>query len=421
MRHWSFFVRLYCTYFKQMKSFFISFILLLLPSVLYCQQLFGRWQSDDTAGFTARYGLTSSVLDSKIYTIGGHLDNPPTIVNTLEVYDPAAHTWTTPNTTGTSSRRHYLAACAVQGKIYAIGGGGQVVSYLNNVEVFDPVYNSWTNGAPMPTPRFKLTASEVNGLIYVIGGENKNGFLNTLEVYDPTANSWSVPATGGTFPAMSRMTSSVVNGRIYVIGGYDGLNSLNTVYVFDPASNGWSLLTTTGTFTPREYLSSNVINGKIYVIGGGTDQSNPSDSVSVFDPETNIWSTVITIGTFTPRFALTTSLVNGSIYSLGGTPDLSDGLYNLNEVFTPVMSSVSSTLGSNDIQVYPNPTLGNIAILGENIRAIQIINILGQKIKEINKIATSNITLDLVNIPRGTYYAKCISDNTVTMKLIVKQ
>jgi len=71
--------------------------------------------------------------------------------------------------------REGLAAATLNGKIYAIGGsGGTVVSdHLNVVEEFDPTVGpngTWTRKADMPTGRFGLAAAALNGKIYAIGG-----------------------------------------------------------------------------------------------------------------------------------------------------------------------------------------------------------------------------------------------------------
>src|SRR5262249_27288509 len=61
-------------------------------------------------------------------------------------------------------------------------------------EAFDPVANPpWTAKALMPTPRDDFSISDVNGIVYVAGGEVFNNCLpiNTLEAYDPIANTWS--------------------------------------------------------------------------------------------------------------------------------------------------------------------------------------------------------------------------------------
>jgi N-acetylneuraminic acid mutarotase len=79
----------------------------------------------------------------------------------------------------------------VNGKIYVIGG--QDVSYvtLASVDVFDPATDTWASSASMNTSRAWTTAvAASNGRIYVIGGDENNEvyhdrYLDTVEEYDP--------------------------------------------------------------------------------------------------------------------------------------------------------------------------------------------------------------------------------------------
>ncbi len=50
--------------------------------------------------------------------------------------------------------------------------------------------DAWTKKADMPTPRWGLSASVVDGKIYTIGGTPDDSFacLSTVEVYNPAAD-----------------------------------------------------------------------------------------------------------------------------------------------------------------------------------------------------------------------------------------
>ena len=78
-------------------------------------------------------------------------------------------TWT--KKAGMPTPRRSLSTCAVNGKIYAIGGEGEVPNVgVPTVEIYDPATDSWAKGPDMPTARRRLSASAVNGDIYAIGG-----------------------------------------------------------------------------------------------------------------------------------------------------------------------------------------------------------------------------------------------------------
>ena len=116
---------------------------------------------------TARHGLSTSVIDGKIYAISG-FDGEN--MATVEQYDPASDTWTIKSDLPTL--RSHLAAQVVDGKIYAIGGWDRragLDTVFSSVAVYDPATNTWTKRADMPTPRWSPASAVVDGKICVIG------------------------------------------------------------------------------------------------------------------------------------------------------------------------------------------------------------------------------------------------------------
>ena len=81
--------------------------------------------------------------------------------------------------------RDALAAAAVGGKLYVVGGDKGHANYASILEVYDPSANRWTRGPDMPTARGYLAAAEAGGKIYVIGGYRAAGPVSTLEVFGP--------------------------------------------------------------------------------------------------------------------------------------------------------------------------------------------------------------------------------------------
>jgi len=117
--------------------------------------------------------------------------------------------------------RGYLAAAAVNGKVYAIGGQRYSDgARFNNVEEYDPKTDMWTIKAGMPTSRFGLAAVALNGKIYAIGANDPgNVFMNTVEEYDPAADKWTVK-TGMRFPTTG---NSRERAGIYYWATCDGI------------------------------------------------------------------------------------------------------------------------------------------------------------------------------------------------------
>jgi N-acetylneuraminic acid mutarotase len=303
----------------------------------------GTWSVASDSGFAPRAWFTTSVVNGKIYTIGGFGDS--LLSTTVDVFDPATNTWGTLVTTGIFTPRASLASAVLNDKIYVMGGmtGPETPDHMSNkLEVFDPSTNAWSTPATTGTftPRNNLCACVVGGKIYTIGGFNASNDVNTFEVFDPATNTWSTPKTSGTFDPHGAFTAHVINGKIYTIGGFNNLapkghRVISEVSVFDPATNTWSTLATTGSFTARLLHTSGVIDGKIYVIGGTPNIKDPLriNTVQVFDPASNAWSTPAVAGTFTPRSYLSSGVVNNKIYVLGGQD--TSRVMNVNEVFTP--------------------------------------------------------------------------------------
>ena len=81
--------------------------------------------------------------------------------------------------------------------------------------------NTWITKADMPTARSYLSASVVNGKIYVIGGlSNQSIALPNVEMYDPETDTWERKADMPT--ARMNLSTVVVDGKIYAIGGLAG-------------------------------------------------------------------------------------------------------------------------------------------------------------------------------------------------------
>ena len=103
----------------------------------------------------ARSGLAASVVDGKIYAIGGG-PSRGVVVTTVEQYDPATDTWATK--ANMQIPRAFFGASTVDGKIYVVGGYGTGGTDLASVEEYDPTLDTWTIKASIPVPMAPNTA-----------------------------------------------------------------------------------------------------------------------------------------------------------------------------------------------------------------------------------------------------------------------
>jgi N-acetylneuraminic acid mutarotase len=199
---------------------------------------------------TKRLGHRVSVVDGKIYVIGGMTSGSDFwsgMQDSVEVYDPVTNTWVTKAPIPTA--RILLSTSVVDGKIYAIGGIMITHEIVSTVEVYDPATDTWTTKTSMPTARIGHAAAVVDGIIYVIGGGTEYGQpvggYSIVEAYNPATDTWTskanIPQPRGGF------STNVVGGKIYAFGGIPTmvdphLHGEKTVYEYDPSKDLTALI-----------------------------------------------------------------------------------------------------------------------------------------------------------------------------------
>jgi parallel beta-helix repeat protein len=206
------------------------------------------------------------------------------------------------------TQRYLLAASVVNGVLYAVGGYNN--GAVGTVEAYDPVANNWTAKAPLPTPRGGLAAGVVNGVLYAVGGVDQNqNAVGTVEAYDPVANSWTAKAP---LPTPRRdLAVGVVNGVLYAVSGADqNGNLLSTVEAYDPVANSWTAKAALP--TPRLGPAAGVVNGVLYVVGG----YGGFGTVEAYDPVANSWTAIAPLPT--QRYYLSAGVINGVLYAVSG-------------------------------------------------------------------------------------------------------
>ena len=191
--------------------------------------------------------------------------------------------------------RHSLAAAAVAGKVYAIGGLCGPSTYLcDAVEAYDPISGAWTRVASLSVARCGHTAAVIEGKIYVLGGSVKDPndedeWVDTdrVDAYDPVADSWQQMAAMPTAKASHAAAS--LDGKIYVTGGRLPSGSFSdALHAYDPMTETWTTLTSL--IQARAYHATAIVDGKMWVFGGYTSDGRDKATVEVYSPESNSWA-----------------------------------------------------------------------------------------------------------------------------------
>jgi N-acetylneuraminic acid mutarotase len=280
----------------------------------------------------ARGAGGTAIINGILYAVGGY--NYAPFYDAVYAYNIEPIPTPTPTLTPTHTRTPapeglwyplaslpmelgYFGMDQVNGKIYLFGGNNfdGYPTPKTSVLEYNPDTNSWRYRSPMPQS-LQAAAASLNGKIYIFGGYHpeSNTIDSAVEEYDPVTDAWTHKAD---LPSPRRANGvASFGGNLYVFGGI-GPNSeyTNTVYVFNPGSNVWT--TAAPMPTSRAGVGAVVSNGKIYVIGGGNGSTILS-TVEMFDPVGNTWSTKTSLPMPLADGGNNLAESNGKIYYVAG-------------------------------------------------------------------------------------------------------
>jgi N-acetylneuraminic acid mutarotase len=286
-----------------------------------------------------RTEVAAAAVRGKIYVIGGFEE--PSLGNILhfaitpavEEYDPATDRWNVKASMPVGL--HHVGIGVVAGRLYVVGGykqsGLSVWGPVASVYAYDPVTDVWTERAPMPTARGALSVAVCDDRLYAIGGYEGKVNSAAVEVYDPVQDSWSVRAALPT--PRDHLATATAAGKLYAIGGRlkgDYHRNLSVTEVYDPTTNTWS----PGPDLPtaRSGITAAESGGRLYVFGGeGADGT--FDENEAYDPVRNVWQSMAPMPT--ARHGLGSAVVDGRIHLISGGPTPGGSFSNLHEVYMP--------------------------------------------------------------------------------------
>mmetsp|Transcript_10855 Transcript_10855/g.20344 ORF Transcript_10855/g.20344 Transcript_10855/m.20344 type:complete len:470 (-) Transcript_10855:92-1501(-) len=268
-----------------------------------------------------------AVRPMRLYLVGGSAGDHRPLASALQ-FDVSRGDWH--HLPSMPTARDVLAAAAIDGNIYAVGGTDGERAF-GTVERFDAEDGTWSNVQPMPTPRAGLAAAAVSRSLYTVGGSDGTRALGTVERYNVGTDQWEecppllTPRRG--------VAIAVSHRFVFALGGSDGMETLSTVERFN-TEDGLSWEPMPPMPTPRRAAAAAVLNGRLYVVGGagGISQQDPSLRVAeVFDLQEYTWKALPAMPS--GRRGLSLLAAEGVIFALGG----SDGMKASNavEVFDP--------------------------------------------------------------------------------------
>jgi len=308
----------------------------------------------------ARWLHTATLLNDGTVLIAGGSDlaNEETL-DTAEIYNPAAGTFTLLSNTLNTARVGHTATLLQNGQVLIVGGYDPQYGLFADAELYDPPTQTFIDLGDTNSPRYQHTATMLqNGQVLIAGGDadpTPNAAFNTAELFDLASQTFTSVPVPMTTPREGHAAVLLNSGQVLITGGdIPGSGSLNTAELYDPPSNTFIAITSTMT-VPRIWQTATLLNGGKVLISGGADDpvgtSTPLNTAEIYDP---VSQTFMAAGNMaSAREHQTATLLNdGTVLEAGGTDGTN--VFNTAELYMP-----SQLSGLASITVAPaSPSIG---------------------------------------------------------------
>ncbi len=349
----------------------------LLNSVELYDPTSGAWSAAG-ALHTSRRSHTATLLPNGFVLVVGGCDGPATGagLGSVEWYIPETGTWEA-RASLNRGRCGHTATLLADGRVL-VAGGVDNGAYLNTSEIYDPSANSWTSLADtLASPHAYHSATRLyNGKVLLAGGYSGSGYPTVTELFDPATNLWDgsgVLTTGRAYHGVTLLP----NGYVLAAGGNNGV-AVATAEMYVPDMGIW---TTAGSLGLARYhlALAGLPNGKVLAVGGYAGSAQTAVE-AYFDPALGAWAGVG--GLSDQRYRPTTTLLqNGRVLAAGGyggmNPLSSAELYNTSGAAWTAVASMHEARWRHTATLLPGPASsspGNVLVVGGRGAASTSIN-----------------------------------------------
>jgi len=316
---------------------------------------------------TPREDHTATLLSNGKVLFAGGYDNDFNVLNTAELYDPVANSFSAISSTMSFARAYATATLLPNGKVLIAGGLG-TTDDVPVADIYDPVANSFSPGPTMVAARDTANAVLLpNGKVLIAGGFSGGEVQNSAELYDPMANSFNSVPLGMTAARYTPASALLSNGNVLIAGGSDNSGIVNSTDIYNPVTNSFTAGPPLNDV--REAGTATLLpNGKV-LIAGGDDNSGYPVATELYDPVANSFAVGPSMNTGRELTANPALLPNGKVLIAGGWV-FGSGVLASTELYDPVsntFAAMASTASMSGPREFSTATLlpnGEVLIAG---------------------------------------------------------
>jgi len=256
-----------------------------------------------------------------------------------------------------------LTSCSQSHDVAVVGGSDNSEKMLNSIEVYDPTAGTFSVvPSTMSTGRMTATATTLGNNTVLIAGGQGSGALNSAEIYQPLNNNIALTAGNMNHPRVAHtatfldpaVVSGSLSGQVLITGG-DAFSTIGTAELYNTATN---LFSNTGNMSiARRQHTATLIShcgcaadGSVLITGGYDNQSNVLASAELYNPTTQVFTPVGNL--LSPRFRHTATLLNdGTVLITGGASQMAAKPGNINpalnsaEIYSPKTGKFTQAKG----------------------------------------------------------------------------
>ncbi|KAL1216441.1 F-box/kelch-repeat protein [Cardamine amara subsp. amara] len=224
----------------------------------------------------AKTGFKVVVVDGKLLVIAGCSMINGSHVASADVYqyDTCLNSWS--RLADLEVARYDFACTEVNGLVYVVGGHGVDGESLSSAEVYDPETGTWTFIESLRRPRWGCFASGFNGKLYVMGGRSNFTIGNSklLDVYNPQCGSWHGSKNG-----LTMVTAHVEVGKKLFCIDWKNQRKMS---VFNAEEETWEVVALPLSGSSRAGFQFGKLSGKLLLF---SSQEETGHGTLLYDPE----------------------------------------------------------------------------------------------------------------------------------------